>query len=537
MISLKKLSRYYHTLKYVKPIQIRYQIYYRLRKKYREFVKHSYPYIKPSKTNDLYFSGGINSYETFFAGQKKREFTFLNLSHSFEDKIDWNFQGYGKLWTYNLNYFDYLNQKNISKDHALTLIEEFLSDIENVKDALEPFPISLRGINWIKFLTENKINDSKINDSLYAQYAILMDNLEYHLLGNHLLENGFSLLFGAYYFGDEILLQKAKEILIVQLNEQILEDGAHFELAPMYHQIMLFRLLDCINLLKNNQNIFDNKEFLDFLTQKAVLMSGWLLSITYDNANVPHFNDSTNDIAPSSKDLFSYAKSLNIEFEKSRLKECGYRRFDRNGYELIVDVGNIGPDYIPGHAHSDTFNFELVVDRKGVIVDTGISTYETNERRSLERSTKAHNTVVVNETDQSQVWSSFRVARRAKIVELEESESEVLATHDGYKRFGVYHTRKFIASNDKVEIVDKIKSKKDRLFKCVAYFHLHPEIKEIKKEDNKIIINCAILTFKGSINIEIADISIAEGYNNLRSSKCIKVTFLNGLETQINIVK
>ena len=34
---------------------------------------------------------------------------------------------------------------------------------------------------------------------------------------------------------------------------KILEDGGHFELSPMYHQIMLFRVLDCIQLLKLNQ--------------------------------------------------------------------------------------------------------------------------------------------------------------------------------------------------------------------------------------------------------------------------------------------
>ena len=67
-----------------------------------------------------------------------------------------------------------------------------------------------------------------------------MDNIEYHILGNHLLENGFSLFFGAYYFQDEKFYVKAKKILTDELDEQILEDGAHFELSSMYHQIMLF---------------------------------------------------------------------------------------------------------------------------------------------------------------------------------------------------------------------------------------------------------------------------------------------------------
>ena len=61
-------------------------------------------------------------------------------------------------------------------------------------------------------------------------------------MGNHLLENGFSLLFGSYYFRDEKLYSKAKEIIKTELREQILDDGAHFELSPMYHSIILHRI-------------------------------------------------------------------------------------------------------------------------------------------------------------------------------------------------------------------------------------------------------------------------------------------------------
>ena len=29
-------------------------------------------------------------------------------------------------------------------------------------------------------------------------------------------------------------------------------------------------------------------------------------------------------------------------------------KLETNNYELFIDVGNVGPDYQPGHAHSDT---------------------------------------------------------------------------------------------------------------------------------------------------------------------------------------
>ena len=84
---------------------------------------------------------------------------------------------------------------------------------DELKDGLEPYPTSLRCINWIKYLSKENIQDEVINKSLYNQYLRLLDNLEYHLLGNHLLENGLSLLFGAYYFKDDSLYLKQKKSL------------------------------------------------------------------------------------------------------------------------------------------------------------------------------------------------------------------------------------------------------------------------------------------------------------------------------------
>ncbi|HEB62595.1 MAG TPA: heparinase, partial [Bacteroidetes bacterium] len=99
----------------------------------------------------------------------------------------------GKLWTYNLNYFEYLNQENISKGEALDLIRDYIQNFDNIKDGLDPYPTSLRIMNWIKFIVSNNISDTKIDENLFAQVYILYHGLEYHLLGNHLLENAFAL--------------------------------------------------------------------------------------------------------------------------------------------------------------------------------------------------------------------------------------------------------------------------------------------------------------------------------------------------------
>ena len=106
------------------------------------------------------------------------------------------------MW-YWINYFDFLNQEDISKKDGLTLIYNYIKSESILKDGLEPYPTSLRLINWIKFISKHQIQDEKIDIMLTKHLSLLNKNLEYHLLGNHLLENAFALLFGAYYFGDE----------------------------------------------------------------------------------------------------------------------------------------------------------------------------------------------------------------------------------------------------------------------------------------------------------------------------------------------
>ena len=368
---------------------------------------------------------------------------------------------------------------------GVELILDYIKNDSILKDGKEPYPISLRGMNWIKFLAENKISNEQIDKTLISHYSILSANLEYHLLGNHLLENAFSLLFGAYYFQDEKLYNKSNDLLISELNEQVLKDGAHFELSPMYHQIILLRLLDSIQLIKLNSE-WKKDDLFSFLEAKASLMISWLCNITYKNGDIPMVNDATFNIAPNSKKILTYAKHLGINSQDIPLSDSGYRKINSNNYELLIDVGNVGPSYQPGHAHSDTFNFELIKEGNPVIVDTGISTYEKNAIRQYERATSSHNTVKIGSKDQTQVWGGFRVAKRAKITHLIEKPNLIEASHDGYLSDGYKHTRSFLWGEKHLILSDEINRSTSN--KAKAYFHLHFSVTKPLVDGNTIII-------------------------------------------------
>lgn len=510
-------------------IQIRYQIWYRLRNIIRRKTHFKYP-LSVSKNGNVLSC--IDFIEKPFSYHKEHKtFNFLSLEKPFSG---WNDTKQGMLWTYNLNYMDYILQRDIRFEEAENWVKTFIKDLPNNTVGTDAYPTALRGINWIKFISihHSSINkDEKIlwDYSLYAQYLILIDKLEYHLLGNHLLEDAYSLFIGALYFRDEKMYNIASRLLEQELKEQILSDGAHYELSPMYHSILLDRLLDVYNF--SSKNVFFNlQDKLNiFLKEKAEKMLGHLKSITFDDGSFPLFNDSAKDIAPTSTDIFEYAHRLNLSWEKIKMKECGYRKLKNDVFEAIVDVCNIKADYQPGHTHADTFSYELRVNGVEFIVDTGISTYEKNARRQYERGSSAHNTVTVNEQNSSDVWGGFRVGKRAKVKIEKDETNDISAIHNGYKNVNI--KRNFILSNSCFMIKDEILGNND--FLAVNHIFLSPNENIEYMDKNMIITSHCIIKIKDCIELNIEKQNIAITYNNMKEANAIKMLFRRSMSYTI----
>jgi len=529
-VDFGRLILFAKTISFLKPKQVYYRLYYLIKKRLPRktyFVSESKLYITFLNFYD-YENSGIKYY--------KNEFTFLNKTKKFTGEIDWNFSDYGKLWNYNLNYFDFLNNSDVSKETGLYLIKNHISIHKSLKDGLQSYPISLRSINWIKFVSKHKIDNPEINKTLLSDYYRLMDNLEYDLMGNHLLENGFSILFGSYYFKNESFYKKALKLIKQQLEEQILSDGCHFELSPMYHQIILYRLMECIYLIKNN-TWGKEEEFLVFLVKKAEKMLSFLYTITYNDGNIPMFNDSAYDIAPLSLDLFQFAEKLDLHFDQIELTESGYRKVKTSEYELFIDFGKIGPSYQAGHAHADMLSFELKVNNNPFIVDRGVSTYESNNLRQEERSTVSHNTVAVLNKNQSEVWGGFRVAKRAKIIQFSHVNNVLTSVHNGFKDLVGNHKREFIYSENRIVIKDSLS--KTNQIQATANFHFHPSIKIISVSTCKICFsNGAEISYnslKHPIKITTKSYKLAQGFNKTVSASMASVTFNHQLTTEIKL--
>ncbi|OQK66534.1 Heparinase II/III-like protein [Vibrio vulnificus] len=537
---LNKFFLYLYTLKFLKFKQV----FYRLKRKLpiENFSIGDSSYL--FKHHDLNFYMVSINQKVY-----NDKFNLLN-EERIVDMSTWNAPA-SHLWLFNLHYFDYIH--DLDDEIALSYISSWLDAVEYHKHvSYEPYVISLRLVNWIKFLQTRNIYNDKIEKSIVEQTQSLIANVEFHLLGNHLFANAKALtIVGSYLYGEvgAKALKLGLSILSDELKEQFLSDGAHFELSPMYNNIMLFDLLDIYNVLKAHFG-FDNI-LIEDIGKLVYKCFEWSIYMSHSDGDVAFFNDSTLGISPNLDDIFSYASMLNLDLPKP-LPKCYFKHLSGSGYfvvkndnfKLIADFAQIGPSYLPGHAHADNLSFELDIGDARFLVNSGVSKYGNDQERELQRSTSCHNTVVVDNQNSSEMWAGFRVARRAKteIINVRSDDLDniiIEGYHDGYQRLKpkVIHTRKFEISEKLIKIHDLINT--DR-FESVAFFHFHPDVIVLDIANDSAMLNISNVVVKfsffGSYSISLVDSKYYPGFGLSDNNKTICVSFVKCLTSKIEVV-
>jgi uncharacterized heparinase superfamily protein len=413
-------------------------------------------------------------------------FRFLNITRDIAG-TRWNPSGVDRLWSYNLHYFDDLNAldaRTRESAHRALIADWIAANPPSVGTGWEPYPVSLRVVNWIKWFLAGVSAEDEWIHSLAVQARWLRRRIEHHLLGNHLLANAKGLIFaGVFFEGPEAdeWLRRGLAIFAREIEEQVLRDGGHFERSPMYHALVLEDVLDLINICATaGAPVVSLGELRAALWQRAPRMLEWLRCMVHPSGQLGQFNDCADGVAPPLTELEQYAARLGVAVDAGcgegirHLDDSGYVRVGRGRMTAILDVGKIGPDYLPAHAHADTLSFEVSLGDTRVLANGGTSCYGSTPRRSYERGTSAHTTVEVNGENSSEVWHSFRVGRRAHPEPPEIGDWQVRCSHDGYRflKGKPIHRRTWAFSESAVTVDDEVSPAADA---CARYF-VAPEL-------------------------------------------------------------
>ena len=385
-------------------------------------------------------------------------------------------------------------------------------------------------------------------ESLDGQARILSSSLEHDVRGNHLLKNLRALLWaGTLLDGPQAKSWKHRALALLrkELAEQILSDGGHFERTPGYHTIVFKDILEIGMLLRHAA---DTEKKYDWLDDAIRQMLQYLCNILPPQGCLPLLKDTAWDASPNPYDLLA-AGALYFQepafklsthfglyplllfgrngwkafqewpletvcafpglalspkgidrfsdgdlahepgFFAASLPETGYcvLRDDTVGDYLIFDAGKVCPDYLPAHAHADLFSYELTVNHSRVVVDSGVFQYKAGKWRDYFRATRAHNMVEVAESNQSEVWGSFRVAKRARPFQVSckrQGSCVILdARHDGYLRLKVpvVHRRVIVWERRRFwVIIDQLSG--TGTVDAASHIHLAPAIQSTQIE-------------------------------------------------------
>ena len=492
MPDYKEILRYCHTFRYLRPRQVLYQVRRKIWPPRLATLVENPP--KPAAFALIPWPSRPSSYNG------SGLFRFLNQEYDCGWPPDWRAPGLSHLWRYNLHYFDYLHQPGMDQETALALIRHWMEHYSPQSEAVgwEPYALSLRLVNWIKYFSD-RVPSNDIIYSIALQAENLRIQIEYHILGNHLVSDAKALWFAGTFLRNDRLRKLGRHIILSEVKEQFLPDGGHFELTPMYQSIMVEHLLDLINLCQSDGNN-DDKDALPGLIKAASQGLGWLGIITDAQGDFPLLSDSAHGGSTHYTELLAYARRLGVQPNQEQIPRVtvgewegfflsGYWVMSHNQLRLIFDTALLGPDYLPGHAHCDMLSVLLDINGKSIFADTGIYEYAEGRRRMYSRNTAAHNTVMLDGLEQADCWKSFRMGLRGHPRNIQQEGQTIRCSHTGFAIWqrGLYHERELALRQNGFDITDHLRGPSQHNFQ--AFFHCHPDVQLKSTSDGNIVIN------------------------------------------------
>jgi hypothetical protein len=482
---LHRALLYWRTLRYLKASQIYWRLRYRTRR--RRAGRYTAPQPLPTINEEARDS--LRGLATHWAANAPPDsartdafllgrFTFLHKTIKSSRPV-WTGLDVSKLWLYHLHYFDFARDVALlhpepDSPGAVKVRAWMLDWVKKNTDcqsvAWDPYPLSVRLINWSIILSVYGWEDFPLRESMHVQLAFLRRHLERDLRGNHLLKNAVAMFIAGTLLNNAH--RKAGVALLKrEVHAQFLSDGGHAERSPMYHAQALADLILATAVAS------PNPEWLAGAVERGI---AFLHGVTHGDGRSAQFNDGAAEEGLSPATAHALARKFYWGIAAPESSQAyaasGFYRLAAGGDAglLIVKAGDSTLDHQPGHAHSDLLSFEYSLGGHRVLVNAGTHGYAGSPYRTYCRSTAAHNTVRINGQEQLEHWSVFRVARRVH-GRVETWDPIVPALRASYQtRAGQRHERSIAwDARGWWRVLDRIIGRGDLIVE--SFLHVHPD--------------------------------------------------------------
>jgi Heparinase II/III-like protein/Heparinase II/III N-terminus len=332
---------------------------------------------------------------------------------------------------------------------------------------------------------------NQLTASLWQHLRFLEAHSEFsfRVRSNHYLSNIVGLTtLSAYLRGPGMQRRLRKYARLVQ-REVLLQsyaDGGGVEASTGYHLLVAQMGLHSF-VVQQRSGCAIAEDF----TARLRLMFKWISALADDTGKLPHLGDCDNgrvellpdDIVQMTQPACQRhsLRSGSLSAQASHLLHltaCA-ERCEQKPIVLLRESGlavlrsgdasvvfSAMPNGLGGrgsHTHCDKLSIVFRLGSKEVFCDSGSRCYTRSaERRNLDRSTRAHNTLVVDGADQNIVPTDpgllFRCGNEAavSVITIGEGDMSARASHGGYARVGIGHQRTVQLSKHALLITDEV---------------------------------------------------------------------------------
>lgn len=412
--------------------------------------------------------------------------------------------------------------------------------------------VAIRAVNWIwgyYFFKDSKSITNefliKFLKSILIHGRHIIKNLEWdeRVTSNHYISDLVGLVFIGLIFPEfkesKEWLTFGTEELLRELKKQVYDDGMDYEASTSYHRLVL-ELYYTIALLSR----INGNEWPKWAWEKIHNMFRFVRGVIKPNGKIPQIGDNDSGrlqilekqddlsqtyLFPIAAVLFNDPsfKFYDIDFSEEALWLLGpqeyevYKSMPDNGtledlpscyFEdsglyimrskdnyCVISCGPNGQNGNGGHAHNDQLSFELNIKGEDIIVDPGTYLYTGDYRmRNLFRSTKYHNTIVVDEKEINDFdpLKLFQLKDNGQNIvhffRKEDSRLIFIGEHSGYKRleYPICHKRHIIHDENSLywSIIDSLTGPEGFEHKFDQYLHFAAHC-HVEKSQGKSIID------------------------------------------------
>ena len=238
-------------------------------------------------------------------------------------------------------------------------------------------------------------------------------------------------------------------------------------------------------------------EIPDFINENIYYL-GQAYAFTWQNNKIDllfNGNHETTNI-----DFDHYLKKLGYSFKNQNNELGGYAVLNNKKTSLIMDVGSSPDKKFSSNYQAGALSFEIISNSKKLICNSGYFQNHNHQLNELSKSSAIHSALILDDrssckfnktkNESSKISHGLKILK--KNIVFEKNYWKINAAHDGYlKQYGVIHEREIEFYPQHIKFIghDKIVSKNNiKNLKFEIRFHLEPNIKIMKTQDNKSIL-------------------------------------------------